>query len=75
MTSLTSRNFTAFLGARDRDHLRGRYIGDGAVDEDEIGASADSPTCRGNALAFDDLDRHPCRRRRLPEQVVVVLRR
>jgi hypothetical protein len=55
--------------------LHGRNIGDGAVDEDEIGAAADSLTGRGDALAFDDLDRHPCRRGRLPEHVVVVLRR
>ena len=63
------------LRARDRDHLRGRYIGDGAVDEDQIGPGGDSLTCRGDALAFDDLDGHPCRRGGLPEHVVVVLRR
>jgi hypothetical protein len=55
--------------------LRGRYICDGAVDEDEIGAGGDSLTRRGDVLAFSDLDGHPCRRGRLPEHLVVVLRR
>ena len=61
--------------ARGRDHLRGRHVGDRAVDEDQIGAAAERLTGRGDAFACDDLDGHPCRRGRLPEHVVVVLRR
>jgi hypothetical protein len=54
--------------------LRGRYIGDPTVDKDQIGTVAERLACCGNALAFDDFDGHPCRRGRLPEHVVVVLR-
>jgi hypothetical protein len=65
------------LGAsiRGRDHLRGRHPRDRAVDEDQIGAVDECLTGRSDALACDDLDGRRCRRGRLPEHVMVALRR
>ena len=60
---------------RGRDHLGGRDPRDAAVDEDQIDAVDECLAGRGDALACDDLDGQPCRRGRLPEHVVIVLRR